>query len=343
MCYYDATGKIAGDEVSSTYEGRHLTIVEGELTHPSHSPDYVNKGDPVLHGENIVGVAFKTAAAATDLIAIDTEGIWFLSVVATEYGAVSSAVAYGDEIFINKSTAVLSKNSDKATQQRFGYALGPVTGGATAVVAVKVHWNPDDALERVGTSAVPMAINTVDFMAYRKYYSTTAVSGTTYGDYTRVDAKGAGSEVIAMRPKVLLTVAAVGNAHGSHSTLETDTSAGSVTGLGTGLRANLVLAARALPAGGTYYGAMAEIFCNGSGASIAASSKHAVLEISVDGSDTTALNTIKNAISFDHKGTDGTGQMICSATDASPDWTGSIRILVNGAVRYLHFTSAEAT
>ena len=81
---YLSTGHLAGEECSSTYEGRHLTLEESYLTHPSHTDNMVDQGDPVLCGENIVGVAFNSAAVATDLIALDTEGIWFLEVYGTD-------------------------------------------------------------------------------------------------------------------------------------------------------------------------------------------------------------------------------------------------------------------
>jgi len=148
---YLATGHSAGEECSSTYEGRHLTLEESYLTHPTHDDVFVDKGDPVVVGR-IVGVAFNSAAAATDLIAIDTEGIWFLSAVAVN-DAGNSAIAPGDEIFINRTTAVLSKITNIATQQPFGYALGDVPTGTTAVVAIKVHHDPtvDAALAMFGT------------------------------------------------------------------------------------------------------------------------------------------------------------------------------------------------
>jgi len=139
---YLATGHSAGDECSSTYEGRHLTLEESYLTHPDHADGYVDKGDPVLCGENIVGVALLSASADTDLITIDTEGIWFLNATAEDEGG-NSAIAPGDELYINKTTAVISKIRNQATHARFGYALGDLSSGTTGVVAVKVHWDPD--------------------------------------------------------------------------------------------------------------------------------------------------------------------------------------------------------
>src|SRR3972149_10464448 len=109
---YLATGREAGDELSSTYEGRHLSLEESYLTHPSHADGFVDKGDPVLCGENIVGVALISAAAATDLISIDTEGIWFLSAVATDEDG-NSAIAPGDGPVLDKTTRILRKDGNK--------------------------------------------------------------------------------------------------------------------------------------------------------------------------------------------------------------------------------------
>jgi len=133
-----------GDEISSTYEGRHITLLESDLVHPTHADGFVDKADPVVSATgkpDIVGVALKSAAAATDKIAIDTEGIWNLDVVAAN-DAGNVAVAGGDVIYINTTTAVLSKISNQATQVVFGVALGIIDSGSTEAIAVKVHRDP---------------------------------------------------------------------------------------------------------------------------------------------------------------------------------------------------------
>lgn len=144
--YPVADAKNPGEEISSTYEGRHLTLLESDLVHPTHADGFVDKGDPVVSATGkpaIVGVAFRSALAASDVIAIDTEGIWVLDVVAAN-DAGNSAVAGGDRIYINRTTAVLSKIQNVATQVLFGVALGIVTSGSTAAIAVKVHQDPSD-------------------------------------------------------------------------------------------------------------------------------------------------------------------------------------------------------
>lgn len=132
-------GLTAGTEVSATYQGRYITILESELTHPSHTDGLVNKGDPVFatDGDTLVGVAMTSAAAATDYISIDTEGIWNLSVYGHD-GSSAAAVDLGDGVYLDATAATLSvDNSDL----RFGFALHDVTSGNTTVIPVKVHWD----------------------------------------------------------------------------------------------------------------------------------------------------------------------------------------------------------
>uniref|UniRef100_A0A6M3L4J2 Uncharacterized protein n=1 Tax=viral metagenome TaxID=1070528 RepID=A0A6M3L4J2_9ZZZZ len=158
------TGSLdAGTEVSSTYEGRHLTVYENELIHPYIADGFVNKGDPVVLCDagvqttygHAVGVAFNSAAATSDLIAIDTEGIWNLTVYAEDDNG-NAAIEIGDPLFIRAGglpgaasadgtgDAEISKIRNLVTQVPFGYALGSVVAGGSGVIAVKVHWDPEE-------------------------------------------------------------------------------------------------------------------------------------------------------------------------------------------------------
>lgn len=186
-----------------------------------------------------------------------------------------------------------------------------------------------------GTSASPVLFTAAGY-ASKRYYSSSGASGALYGDYIQMKATGAGSATaIAHRARVLLT-AVIGNAYGNHATLELDTSAGAITGLGVGMRGNLVVADRAV-ATGTWYGTMAEIYPLGNSAALPAGS-NACLGINLQSG--TAMDLVGNAISFG--GADGTGKMIYTATDTTPTFVGSVRILVNGTARYLHFASGQA-
>ena len=282
----------AGAEVSSTYEGRHLTFSESQITHPSHTDGFVDKGDPVVVGENIVGVAFLSALAATDLIPIDTEGIWQLSVVATNEDG-NIAVAVGDELFINKTTCIISKNPNKNTHQRFGYALYPVTSGSTTVIPVKVHFDPDDATELVGVSGDPLTTALANtFREYR--YQCSATSGASQGIYIRQYLTAAGTLTAnALRAYTDIVGVAIGNAYGGHISLGMgeSTTGGAVTGLGCAVRATLGLPSIAMVGGGTYAALMAEIFSFGAAADPTAVTRLSFLRC-VNGGDGTGIGLV---------------------------------------------------
>jgi len=145
--YPIADVKTAGDEVSSTYEGRHVTVLESDLIHPSHTDGFADNGDPVVFGTTglqAVGVVVgPSATAATDLVTVDTEGIWIIDVNAADDGG-NVAVEGGDRLYISITTAIVSKIADSTTNVPFGYALGHIDAGATETIAVKVHWDPID-------------------------------------------------------------------------------------------------------------------------------------------------------------------------------------------------------
>lgn len=168
---YLATGRTAGAEASSTYEGRHLTLEESYLTHPYHAADgFVDKGDPIICGD-IVGVALISAAAATDLISIDTEGIWYLYVQGALSDQTSDGIAHagvvGDRVYARKvpgtDTWLLSLETDSYNFVPFGYLLGDVASSVTTptLVAVKVHGTPNmlDKIWQGSSSTVPALLD----------------------------------------------------------------------------------------------------------------------------------------------------------------------------------------
>ena len=131
---YDATKHEAGEECSSTKEGRYVSIIESVLTHPTHDAglDLVRKGDPCVTFE-LCGVSMGTATAVTEAVNIDTEGVWWLDV---ESWFFAMDISVGQRVYIDPTTAVVS---DDITGMPFGWALGPVTDGETELIAVKVH------------------------------------------------------------------------------------------------------------------------------------------------------------------------------------------------------------
>jgi hypothetical protein len=151
---YLATGHVAGEQCSSTYEGRYIGLEENLLVHPYHADGLVDGGDPVLSlNGDIVGVAMSSAAAATDVITIDTEGIWYLKVLGVISDLTADGIAHtmaaGDRVYFRRvpgaNTWALSGETDAANFAPFGYLLGDVTASVTTptVVAVKVHGTPN--------------------------------------------------------------------------------------------------------------------------------------------------------------------------------------------------------
>ena len=199
----------AGTEVSSTYEGRHLTVREDELIHPYIADGFVNTGDPVIVCDagvpttfgNLVGVAFISGAAAADLIAIDTEGIWNLLVYA-ENDAGNVAIEIGDPLYIRAGSlpgaadadgtgdGEISKINDNATQIFFGYALGSMVSGGSGRIAVKVHASPwpeqeERRYQTVATGAYSYGFHTTAILAAGQstglHYVDCQISGTQTG------------------------------------------------------------------------------------------------------------------------------------------------------------------
>jgi len=131
--YYNPYAE-AGEEISSTYEGRHVYVQEVLLIHADPGDGLVDKGQPVAFFEG-VGIALKSASSTGENVPIDTEGIWRVSVVA------EASINVGQSLFINTSGVV--NDSPVDGQAVFGYALQTITvadGAVTAVIAVKVHW-----------------------------------------------------------------------------------------------------------------------------------------------------------------------------------------------------------
>jgi predicted RecA/RadA family phage recombinase len=147
-------GETAGTAVSGRYEGRYLTFLESALTHPTQSDGLVNKGDIVLVGDmGIVGVALESATAATDYVAIDTEGIWNLTITN------SVAMSAGDEVYVDNDAATLSDSP--ADGLRFGYVLSAIsTTGSGVVRAVKIH-NDSTVLVTINSDYIQGATDSI--------------------------------------------------------------------------------------------------------------------------------------------------------------------------------------
>ena len=316
----------AGQEISSTYEGRHVTLRADMFNSPTGTVTY---GDPVTFGTvadgNGVGVAFATQSAVSDWIAVDTEGIWALLVSADDDWGVS-AVRIGDEIFINRTTCILSKIRNKNTNCHFGYALDTVAEGLDEVIAVKVHWDPDDSEEVVGQGAVFYEKRTAPLTGFnfREYrYRTVCTSGDTRANYTCLALNGAGGNGEAVRGRTIIEAVGTNGGHGGHFGIEYDAD-GTHTGLAVGLRGTHMAPNRAMI--NTLSGGMSELWAEGA-ATDYSGAMHSIHRFVMDG-DAVGMATADNVWEF-------SGLSAVQLQDATPTCNHLLRVIINGNIRYV--------
>lgn len=94
-------------------------------------------GDPVMVGQ-IPGVCLTDRDATTGQATVKFNGAADLSVKG-ENNAGAVAVAEGDILYY-ETGQVPPVNKDNVAGIRFGYALAPVTSGATATIRVKIGY-----------------------------------------------------------------------------------------------------------------------------------------------------------------------------------------------------------
>lgn len=94
-------------------------------------------GDPVLVGQ-LPGVALtkadNTIASGTGKCTVQTDGVFRIAVKGET--TVNAAVAAGDILYYDGGVI----NRDNTNGVRFGYALDPVSSGATTTIRVKVGY-----------------------------------------------------------------------------------------------------------------------------------------------------------------------------------------------------------
>lgn len=191
-----------------------------------------------------------------------------------------------------------------------------------------------------GSSTRPLAIGTSGGNALSFYGTSATTSNDSRLNYSRFYLTGAGGSGECHR--VFTTVsAAVANAHGQHTSLSFGSSPSAVTGQGIGHRNTLQIPNRAVAANGNYHALQGELYCDGTSSDISPATTHSILRLLVDGGNTTTRGKVKNLMSIENAGVDGTGHMIYTHTHTPGDAAGSLRFLVNGAAVYLKFYAAE--
>ncbi len=173
-----------GTQVSSTYEGRHITMTAAELRTATAEGTAV-KGYPCVFGlvaDQMVGICLESGTL-TDLIAVDTEGIWNVSVTANDDDG-GSLVSGGDLLYIGIGDGLVSKISNSVTHVPFGWALGSVPSADVEIIAVKVHsfpkcvGSPGGLNHVMGDLADPIALGTTGVVPISMHTSSGIMAGS---------------------------------------------------------------------------------------------------------------------------------------------------------------------
>jgi len=208
-------------------------------------------------------------------------------------------------------------------------------GDYTAIGAAGVDFGNVDSsalLHGGGTATYPLVNSTADakFMSY--YMTSSATSGTSRGLYLRLYlTANAGGEALRAYTTVSSNTPA-DTVNGGHISLDFGSSAGTVTGLGTGARMTLHIPDRAITAG-TLAAGQSEVFMDGTSSSPTATTL-ALHRFVVDGGDSTAQNKVTHALDFA-----GLGAAIFGSNSA---WSLSkvLKIKINGTSYYIGLSTA---
>ncbi|MFH1170586.1 MAG: hypothetical protein V1704_03440 [Candidatus Vogelbacteria bacterium] len=213
--------------------------------------------------------------------------------------------------------------------------------GATVLAA-----NTDGGVIKAGTSAAPVTEDTANMKFMSFYFDNGATSGDNRGIYNKLDLTGAGGGGESLRSYTDLKAAA-GTAHGAHISLGMgeSTTAGSVTGLGVGVRATLGLPNAALPAGGTYAAMMPEIYSFGDDSDAGAVTELSFIRAVNGGNANGIADVDDDAVLLSLQGfTAGAGNMTVTDADGNiGNPAGTIRIKIGSTLYYLPYYAAAGT
>lgn len=191
----------------------------------------------------------------------------------------------------------------------------------------------------IGTTGDPATTDGVNANFIELRCETTAESGDNRLQYMRYYMKGinaTGGE--CLKAGTVLEVA-VGTARGEQASIEVSDT-GYVTGFACGLDGLLEVANSAVPSGGMYFAGQSQIWMTGSSSDLSAATRHAIHRFSVSGGSAVAEAKVLNAFDFDVPNcADSGGDEMISPGSSESTTTGTIRILINGDIRYLAYYS----
>lgn len=189
----------------------------------------------------------------------------------------------------------------------------------------------------VGTTANPATTAAANNMFAEFRTQSTATSGDSRGLYWRHDLNGAGVSGESIRNFTKVTGAAA-TARGSHTSLDIDVSTGSVSGLGAGVDAQVLVGDGALT-GGTYTAVNSEIYSAGSSTDVSAVTGLSFFR-AVMGGDATGIANVDDKVNLItvSGGSIASGNMVEAETDETK-FSHKIRININGTTYYLMATA----
>lgn len=220
---------------------------------------------------------------------------------------------------------------------------GAVTMDSTLTMGGKINLYPigsaaasaSGLLAGVGTTAAPATTATADAKFIEIRSESTATSGDSRGLYWRHALNGAGVSGETIRAFTKLTAAAA-NARGAHFSLDID--AGSASGLGAGVDAQILLGNAALT-GGTYAVMNVEAYSAGSSTDVSGVTAFDIFRVSLGGDATGAATVDAKANLFNFAGvTAGAGNLIDTGITTHTAY-GGIPVNIGGTIKYIALVS----
>lgn len=305
---------VTGD-FAQTYTGTddaHLVTGSGDLTAGKDLARFISTGS-LSSTSNVVAIEQTTGAGVS--------GSYGLYINCTGANVEALKVDAGAVVF--DETLTVTGVSTLTGKVNFG-----LNGGAASASGL---------LMGVGTTANPATSSTPNDLFAEFRCQSSATSGDNRLLYMRYELTGAagGGECLRAFSKIS---AAVGTARGAHISLDVNTT-GSVTGLGVGVDAQILVPDQAL-GGGTYGVINSEIYSGGSSSSVAASD--IAFFRAVAGGDATGAGTVDTgAHLFSIQGlSEGTGNLFSAGADVAAAAT--LKILVGSTEYFILLGAGES-
>ena len=191
----------------------------------------------------------------------------------------------------------------------------------------------------IGTTSSPATAATANGKFIELRCESTATSGDCRLQYMRYFMNGINATGGECLKAGTVLGAAIGTARGEQASIEVS-STGYVSGFACGLDGLLEVANSAVPSGGTYCAGQSQIWMTGSSSDLSAATSHALHRFSVSGGSAAAEAKVLNAFNFDvaNCADSGGAEMISPGANEGTT-TGTIRVLINGDIRYLAYYS----